>query len=115
VAHSSHHSQWSSPLLPFALLRPRSPRPRCWRRREHTPSKLAHSSAAIHKRLEWGDTWNVRPGTAPGKLATAAIAEDSSFSFHPPEQPASNGNVGFGSMQEGVQVGVHVRRPGWAV
>ncbi|KAF7354441.1 Nutrient and stress factor 1 [Mycena venus] len=40
---------------------------------------------------EWGDAWNVRPGTAPGKLATAAIVDDSPFSFHPPDQPASFG------------------------
>ncbi|KAJ7744804.1 hypothetical protein DFH07DRAFT_749269, partial [Mycena maculata] len=42
---------------------------------------------------DW-DSWSARPGTAPGKLATAAAAagEDSPFSFHPPEQPAASGN-----------------------
>ncbi|KAJ6473684.1 hypothetical protein C8R45DRAFT_403432 [Mycena sanguinolenta] len=43
---------------------------------------------------DWGDSWADRPGTAPGKLATAsAIVDDSPFSFHPPEQPSS---VGYG-------------------
>ncbi|KAJ7118393.1 hypothetical protein C8R44DRAFT_878978 [Mycena epipterygia] len=44
---------------------------------------------------EW-DAWSVRPGTAPGKLATAAAVaaagDDSPFSFHPPEQPVGGGN-----------------------
>ncbi|KAJ7642067.1 hypothetical protein FB45DRAFT_826335 [Roridomyces roridus] len=41
---------------------------------------------------EW-DSWTggARPGTAPGKLATAAAAagDDSPFSFHVPDQPAA--------------------------
>ncbi|KAJ7441576.1 hypothetical protein FB451DRAFT_1377239 [Mycena latifolia] len=43
------------------------------------------------------DAWSVRPGTAPGKLATAAaaVADDSPFSFHPPEPPAASA-FGFG-------------------
>ncbi|KAJ6566039.1 hypothetical protein B0H19DRAFT_1136770 [Mycena capillaripes] len=49
---------------------------------------------------EWGDAWSVRPGTAPGKLAATAAADDSPFSFHPPEQPAASSffsfNVGGG-------------------
>ncbi|KAJ7076736.1 hypothetical protein B0H15DRAFT_790274, partial [Mycena belliarum] len=41
---------------------------------------------------EW-DSWSIRPGTAPGKLPTAAVApiDDSPFSFHPPEPTAYGG------------------------
>ncbi|KAJ7720624.1 hypothetical protein B0H16DRAFT_1896801 [Mycena metata] len=42
---------------------------------------------------EWGDAWSVRPGTAPGNLATAPV-DDSPFSFHPPEQPTTTLGVG---------------------
>ncbi|KAF7330693.1 hypothetical protein MSAN_02449900 [Mycena sanguinolenta] len=48
---------------------------------------------------DWSDSWADRPGTAPGKLATAAaIVDDSPFSFHPPEQPTS---VGYGGGYSG--------------
>ncbi|KAF8191852.1 hypothetical protein K438DRAFT_1970230 [Mycena galopus ATCC 62051] len=44
---------------------------------------------------DYGDSWADRPGTAPGKLATPVV-DDSPFSFHPPEQPASFSYVGGG-------------------
>ncbi|CAK5277813.1 unnamed protein product [Mycena citricolor] len=43
---------------------------------------------------EWGDAWDVRPGTAPGKLLPSRAAppdldDASPFSFHVPDQPSA--------------------------
>ncbi|KAK6966609.1 hypothetical protein R3P38DRAFT_2754572, partial [Favolaschia claudopus] len=70
---------------------------------------------------EWGDGWSVRPGTAPGKLATAAAAfpvDDSPFSFHPPDQQPVAASLfggggfggGFGSGRLGSSGGGNPRK-----